>query len=64
LAKNSRKPEECRTIAGNGCKRVLKVFGDIGKWQSKADDMRTEAFVSIIIKYINEAGKWLYNSQE
>jgi len=63
LVKKSRKPEECRTIAENGRKRVLKVIGNIGKWQKEADDMRTEVFLSIIIKYINEAGRWLYNSQ-
>jgi len=64
LAKKSRKPEECRAIAENGRKKVLKVIGSIGKWQKEAENMQTEAFVSVIIKYINEAGKWLYNSRE
>jgi len=63
VAKKSLKPEECRTIAENGRKRVLKAIGNIVKWQKEADDMQTEVFISIIIKYINEAGKWLYNSQ-
>jgi len=60
VAKNSRKTEECRTIAENGRKRVLKVYNNIDKWQKETDNMRTDIFVSVIIKYINEAGKWLF----
>ncbi|MCL1959488.1 MAG: hypothetical protein FWF68_07795 [Spirochaetes bacterium] len=64
IAKNSRNPEECLTIAENGRKRALKFIGSIGKWQSEADVMQTEVYISIIRNYINQAGKWLYNSQE
>jgi hypothetical protein len=64
VAKNSRKNEECRTIAENGRKRVLKAYNNIQKWQNEANNMRTDVFISVIMNYINQTGKWLYNSQE
>jgi hypothetical protein len=63
IARNSGNAEECREVAENGRKRVLRAYYNIGKWQDGAENMRTDVFVSIIMKYINEAGKWLYNRE-
>ena len=64
VTKNSRNIEECRKIAENGRKRVLKVYNNMQKWQNEANNMRTDIFISVIMNYINQTGKWLYNSQE
>jgi len=64
MVKSSLNTEECRTVAENGRKRVLKAYNSIAKWQNETDNMRTEIFVSVIMKYINDAGEWLYNNKE
>jgi len=64
VAKNTSKTEECRKAAETGRKRVLKTYDSINKWQNETENMRTDVFVSVIMKYINEAGKWLYNNKE
>jgi len=60
LANKSQKPEECRVIAENGRGRVVKALKNAGNWKKEADKAGTEIHVSIIRKYIDEAGKWLY----
>jgi len=60
LAKQSLKPDECRATAENGRARVIKVLKNAVNWKKEADKTGTEIHIAIIRKYIDEAGKWLY----
>jgi hypothetical protein len=63
LAKHSLKPEECNAAAENGRGRVIKALRKARNWDKEADKMRTEIHIAVIRKYIDEAGKWLFNKQ-
>jgi len=60
VAKQSLKPEECRTIAENGRARVVNVLRNAENWNKEADKAGTEIHIAIIRKYVDEAGKWLF----
>jgi len=60
LAKHSLKPDECMTIAANGKKRVLDALKNIETWEREVGKIENEIHVSIIRKYVEEAGKWLF----
>jgi hypothetical protein len=60
VAKHSSKPAECRDVAENGRKRVVKALVNPGGWKREIDKMGTDIHVAIIRKYIDEAGIWLF----
>jgi hypothetical protein len=61
IAKFSLKPDECRSIAENGRKRVIDALKTAEAWTKEADRMGTDIHIAIIRKYIDEAGEWLYS---
>ena len=63
LAKYSLKPEECRLVAQNGRSRIVKALVNEYNWKKEADKMGTEIHVSIVRKYIDEAGEWLFTDK-
>jgi len=60
LAKNSPRPGECRAAAENGRSRVVSAIKNAVNWKKEADRTGTEIHVAVIMKYINEAEKWLF----
>jgi hypothetical protein len=66
LAKNSPEPESqsnCLTTAENGRKRVIKALQNAEGWKNETDRMTAEIHISIIRKYIDSAGNWLFNKK-
>jgi hypothetical protein len=63
IAKRSPKPDECNSAAETGRWRVQKVLKNAGSWKKEADKMSTEIHVAIIRKYVDEAGKWLFEKK-
>jgi len=63
LAKQSAKPDECRAIAENGRSRVVKVLKKAANWKKEADRTGIEIHIAIIRKYVDEAGKWLFQQE-
>jgi len=60
LAKNSLKPGECRALAENGRSRVISALKNAENWKKEADKGGAEIHIAIIMKYVDEAGKWLF----
>ena len=60
LAKHSLKPAECRAVAGNGRERVKNVLINNEGWKKETEKTKNEVHTTIIMKYINEAGEWLF----
>ena len=60
LARQSLRPAECRTVAENGRERVAKMVINQEGWKKEIEKSRTEVHITIIMKYINEAGVWLF----
>jgi hypothetical protein len=60
LAKRSLKPEECRAIAQNGRSRVVDALKNAEGWKKEVEKMENEIHISIVRKYVDEAGKWLF----
>jgi len=61
LKKYSLNPEKCHDTAKSGKERVVKSLKNIGNWTQEADKMGTDIHIAIIRKYIDEAGKWLFD---
>jgi len=64
IEKHSKKPEECRDLAETGRNRVVKTLKTEEDWTKEADQRGTEIHISIIRKYIDEAGKWLFEKKQ
>jgi len=60
LAIHSLKPEGCRTAAETGRNRVVKKLKNAAGWKKEEEKNAAKIHIAIIIKYINEAGKWLF----
>jgi hypothetical protein len=60
LVKHSGKPEECRAVAENGRNRVKKAMKDLNKWKNEVDSMGNEIYITIIKKYLNNSGNWVF----
>ncbi|MDR1839859.1 MAG: hypothetical protein LBQ93_09805 [Treponema sp.] len=60
VLKRSQKPEECRFVVENSRGRLIKALKNINNWKKEADRSANEIHVAIIRKYIDEAGKWLF----
>ena len=61
IKKYSLSPQNCQDTAETGRQRVVKAIKDIDTWNKEADKMGTDIHIAIIRKYIDEAGKWLFN---
>jgi len=61
LEKNSLKPEECRDTAEYGRKRVVKALKNADNWDREIKKTGTDIHIAIIRKYIDEAGKWIFD---
>jgi hypothetical protein len=61
LAKYSFKPEECRIAAENGKERVKTALTSTKGWKKEKEKIETDVHASIIMKFINEAGEWVFN---
>jgi hypothetical protein len=60
LLKHSQKPDECSAIAENGRNRVKKAKKKKKKWKNELDRMGNEIHITIIKKYIIDAGNWVF----
>jgi len=61
IEKHSLNLNKCREIAENGRKRVIKAINNAENWRKEAEKTGSEIHIAIIMKYINEAGKWLFS---
>jgi len=61
LEKKSASPDICRQTSDNGKIRVLKSIKNIYNWKRETDKLGTDIYIAIIRKYIDEAGKWLFD---
>lgn len=60
IAKHSSQSEKCNAAAEIGRERVIKSLKQIEDWNKEADKMAADIHISIIRKYISEAGNWLF----
>jgi hypothetical protein len=63
IVKRSLKPDECRLTAENGRNRVVKALKNGEGWDKEVERMSNEIHIAIIRKYVDEAGKWLFDSK-
>jgi ABC-type multidrug transport system fused ATPase/permease subunit len=61
IEKHSLDPQKCHEAAENGRERVRNALNSSENWQKEKEKMRAEIHIAIISKYINEAGKWIFN---
>jgi len=61
IEKHSLNPNKCRETAENSRERVIKAIKNAENWGIETEKMGAEIHIAIIRKYINEAGKWLFN---
>jgi hypothetical protein len=60
LAKHSKNPYECLEIVENGRNRVKNTIKNLNKWKNEADSIGNEIYITIIRKYIDTAGNWIF----
>jgi len=63
LAKRSQNPQECAAAVEAGRKRVKEALKNMGGWKKEVDNNSAEIHIAIIRKYIDEAGKWLFQGK-
>ena len=63
IEKHSSDSQKCRETSENGRERVKNALNNLENWQKEKEKMGSEIHVAIISKYINEAGKWLFNQE-
>ena len=61
IEKHSADSKNCRETAENGRERVKNALNNFENWQKEKEKMGSEIHIAIISKYINEAGKWIFN---
>jgi len=61
MEKYSLRPKECRDSSENGKERVAKALRNIDGWNREADKIGTEIHIAIIKKYVDEAGRWIFD---
>ena len=61
LSKHSARQKECLSAAENGCSRVKKTIKDAECWKKEAEKMADQIHITIIRKYIDEAGDWIFS---
>jgi hypothetical protein len=62
LVKHSLSKDKCRKIAENGREIVKKAVHNIKGWEKEISSMAAEIHASIIKKYLDEAGKWCFQT--
>ena len=62
IVKHSLKQEECLYAGENGRSRVIKALKTGGGWNKEADKQGSEIHITIVRKYIDEAGQWIFNT--
>jgi hypothetical protein len=60
LVKYSQKPYECLEIVENGRNRVRNAIKNLNKWKNEADSMGNEIHITIIRRYIDDEGNWVF----
>jgi len=63
ILKRSLNVQQCRETAERGRERVIKAINGIESWKKETDKMGSEIHIAIIKKYIDEAGKWLFEKK-
>ena len=63
IEKHSSDSKTCRETAENGRERVKNALNNLENWQKEKEKVGAEIHIAIISKYINEAGKWLFNKE-
>jgi len=61
ISKYSEDPVQCLAAAENGRQRVVNSLKNIESWDKEINQMSGDIHIAIIRKYINEAGKWIFN---
>jgi len=61
IVKYSTRQKECRDVSENGKKRVVNAIKNIYNWEKEAENRGTEIHIAIIRKYVDEAGKWVFD---
>ena len=60
ILKRSKQIEDCKNAAETGKFRVIKTLKNRKNWEKEAERTQTDIHITIIRKYINEAGNWLF----
>jgi cytochrome c1 len=63
IEKHSSAPKKCRQAAENGRERVKNAINNLENWKKDADNVGSEIHIAIIKKYIDSAGKWLFEEK-
>jgi hypothetical protein len=63
LAKHSQKPYECLEVVENGRNRVKNAVKNLKKWKNEADRIGNEIHITIIRRYIDDAGNWVFTKE-
>ena len=63
IEKHSLSPKKCREMSENGRERVKNAIKTLENWKKDADNVGSEIHVAIIKKYIDSAGKWLFEER-
>jgi len=63
IEKHSLSPKKCRQMSENGRERVKNAIKTLENWKKDADNVGSEIHVAIIKKYIDSAGKWLFEER-
>jgi len=61
IEKHSSDSKKCSEMAENGRERVRNSLNSHENWQREKEKLRAEIHIAIISKYINEAGKWIFD---
>jgi hypothetical protein len=61
LSKHSKNSDECKNAAENGRARLVSELKNIKGWNKEFEKIKTEIYIAIIRKYVDEAGKWIFN---
>jgi hypothetical protein len=64
VEKHSQNPQKCHETAEIGRNRVIKAINNAENWKNETEKMGTEIHVAIIRKYIDEAGKWIFDKND
>ena len=60
VLKHSFRPDECKKAAETGRARVVDALKNEAGWNKEVEKMVAEIHIAIIRKYVDEAGKWVF----
>ncbi|MDR0758822.1 MAG: hypothetical protein LBF74_01760 [Treponema sp.] len=55
---------ELMAVAVDGRKRVRAVLPAQSAWNKEVDKIRSEVYVAVLAKYLEEASEWLYTKED